>query len=126
MSSTNTKTIASGKELDLRKRFFELYAANPIPDEEKLSNVGLFLKRQELTKMVYLNHVYNQILNTHEVIMEFGTRWGQNLVTLSNLRGMYEPYNYSRKIVGFDTFAGFEGVSQKDGGHGVIKKGSFT
>ena len=28
---------------------------------------------------------------------------------------MYEPYNYSRKIVGFDTFEGFVGTSEKDG-----------
>lgn len=126
MSSQNTKTIASGKELDQRKKFFDLYSSNPIPDGEKLSNLGLFVKRQELSKVIYLNHIYNQILNTHGVIMEFGTRWGQNLVTLSSLRGMYEPYNYSRKIVGFDTFAGFEGVSDKDGGHGIIRKGSFS
>ena len=39
--------------------------------------------------------------------MEFGVRWGQNLITLNNLRGIYEPFNHSRKIIGFDTFEGF-------------------
>jgi len=31
------------------------------------------------------------------------------------MRGIYEPYNRLRKIVGFDTFAGFPSVSPKDG-----------
>jgi hypothetical protein len=28
---------------------------------------------------------------------------------------MYEPYNYNRKIIGFDTFSGFPSVDAKDG-----------
>ena len=58
--------------------------------------------------------------------MEFGVRWGQNLVTLSNLRGIYEPFNYSRKIIGFDTFEGFPSVHEKDGTHQSIEKGAFN
>ena len=80
---------------------------SPIPDEEKLSQVGLFMKRQELSKILFFNELYQQILNVHGIIIEFGTRWGQNLTTLSNLSGIYEFYNYNRKIVGFDTFSGF-------------------
>ena len=39
--------------------------------------------------------------------MEFGVEYGSSLALLSNLRAIYEPYNYSRKIIGFDTFSGF-------------------
>jgi hypothetical protein len=60
------------------------------------------------------------------VIMEFGVRWGQNLVTLNNLRGIYEPYNHSRKIIGFDTFSGFPSVHKNDGSHSIIEKGAFS
>ena len=66
-------------------------------------------------------------MNTHGVIIEFGTRWGTNLVTLSNLRGIYEPFNYNRKIIGFDTFEGFKNTSSKnDGAHEIIKDGAFS
>ena len=47
---------------------------------------------------------------------EFGCRWGQNLSLLTSLRGIYEPFNRLRKIVGFDTFEGFPSVSSKDPG----------
>src|SRR5262249_33172957 len=52
--------------------------------------------------------------------------WGQNLVTLTNLRGMFEPYNYSRKIIGFDTFTGFPSGHPKDGSHEAIKLGAYS
>lgn len=120
------KTIASSNELDKRNKFLELYKNAPIPDNEKLTNSGLFVKRQDLTKQLFFNDLYTKIVNTHGVIMEFGVRWGQNLVTLNNLRGIHEPFNYSRKIIGFDTFEGFAEVDKKDGDHSIIKKGAFS
>lgn len=121
-----TKTIASESEKNNRLRFFETYNDNPIPHEEQLANIGLFLKRQELSKILFLDEIYRHIINVHGVIVEFGVRWGANLITLNNLRGIYEPYNYSRKIIGFDTFSGFPVLNSKDGKHEVIKKGSFS
>jgi hypothetical protein len=121
-----TKTISSSEEQDRREHFLSLYKGSPLPENEVLSNLGLFTKRQELTKQLFLDRIYQQILNVHGVIMEFGVRWGQNLVTLSNLRGIYEPYNYSRKIIGFDTFSGFPSVDKKDGIHPIIEKGAFS
>lgn len=121
-----TKTIASTAEQDKRKAFFELYENNPIPPAERLSNTGVFTKRQDLSKQLFFNEIYHQLVHVHGVIMEFGVRWGQNLVTLNNLRGIYEPYNYSRKIIGFDTFEGFPSVDKKDGEHAVIEKGAFS
>ena len=37
------------------------------------------------------------------MVIEFGVRWGANLGLFQSLRGMYEPFNYNRKIVGFET-----------------------
>lgn len=121
-----TKTIASVKEQETRNAFYNIYKNNPIPVSEQLSNVGLFVKRQDLTKQLFLNEIYQNIVNVHGVIMEFGVRWGQNLVTLNNLRGIYEPFNHSRKIIGFDTFEGFPSVDVKDGNHSIISKGAFS
>ncbi len=126
MSLPTIKTIASSKEIDNRKNFFDLYNANPIPQNEVLANMALFINRQELTKILYLNELYKKITEVHGIVIEFGVRWGRHMTTLLNLRGIYEPYNYSRKIIGFDTFSGFDSISQKDGNHEIIKKGSFS
>jgi hypothetical protein len=124
--SIKIKTIASENEKANRKAFFDLFSQSPLPDNEKLSNIGLFQKRQDLTKQLFFNDVYQQIMGVHGVIMEFGTRWGQNLVTLNNLRAIHEPYNFSRKIIGFDTFGGFASVNSKDGTHDIIQEGAFS
>lgn len=120
------KSIASSVELENRNKLNHLFKNCPIPENERLTNSGLFMKRQDLTKQLFFNDLYSKIINVHGVIMEFGVRWGQNLVTLNNLRGIHEPFNYSRKIIGFDTFSGFENVSEKDGTHEIIKKGAFS
>lgn len=120
------KSIASSKEVENRNSIVELFKNNPIPDNEKLANVGVFQKRQDFTKQLFFNEIYQEVLKVHGSIFEFGVRWGQNLVTLNNLRGIYEPYNYSRKIVGFDTFKGFPSVDSKDGAHQSIQKGAFS
>lgn len=76
----------------------------------------VFLKRQVLSRLLYEDQLYRRILDVPGVICEFGVHWGATIATLCNLRGIYEPFNYSRQIVGFDTFGGFVGVDSKDGG----------
>lgn len=126
MSEIKINTLASTGELNNRKELVNLFKQSPIPENEILNNVGLFEKRQELTKQLFFNEIYKQVLNIHGSIMEFGVRWGQNLVTLNNLRGIYEPYNYNRLIIGFDTFEGFPVINEKDGQNEIIKKGAFS
>ncbi|GAG45973.1 unnamed protein product, partial [marine sediment metagenome] len=66
--------------------------------------------------LLFFNEIYKKILNVHGVIMEFGVYWGRDLALLQNLRGLYEPSNFTRKIIGFDTFEGIKGFdNEKDG-----------
>lgn len=74
------------------------------------------LKRQSLSRILYYNFLYQKIIDVPGVICEFGVQWGATLAQLINLRAMYEPFNYTRKIFGFDTFEGFTVVDSKDGG----------
>jgi len=74
------------------------------------------LKRMALSRVIYYHELYQKIINIPGVICEFGVQWGATMALLQNLRGMYEPYNVSRKIIGFDTFEGFSTIDIKDGG----------
>jgi len=62
-------------------------------------------------------------MHLHGNIFEFGVRYGQNLSLFTSLRGIYEPYNYNRRIVGFDTWEGFPAVHSND--KEKWKKGDF-
>ena len=50
-----------------------------------------------------------------------GTEHGPVLV----VSGLYEPFNYTRRIVGFDTFEGFPSVDPKDGSAEVASVGAY-
>jgi hypothetical protein len=106
--------------------FIDLFRNSPIPTEFLISNLNLYTRRQDLTRVLFMHDLYKKILPVHGVIMEFGTWWGQNLALFSNFRGIYEPYNHDRKIIGFDTFQGFPSVHEKDGKASMIKKGTFS
>ena len=109
-----------------REEFLKLFKECPIPENELLQNLGLFLPRQHLSRIIFMHEIYKKIIDVHGVIMEFGTRWGQNLALFESFRGMYEPYNYHRKIIGFDTFEGFLSIHEKDGQDKVVKKGGYS
>jgi hypothetical protein len=120
-----TKTKSSGQELSTREQFKRLFDNCPIPDNEQLQNLGLFVNRQTFSRFMFMHEMYQQIINVHGVVMEFGVRWGQNLALFSTFRGMYEPANFYRKIVGFDTFSGFPSVHEKDGADDIASVGAY-
>lgn len=106
---------SSQEEKKNRNYFYSLFKNNPIPENEVLSNLGLYLNRQTLSRILFMHELYKKIIKVHGVIIEFGVRWGQNLALFESFRGIYEPYNYNRKIIGFDTFEGFPQLNPKDG-----------
>ncbi|WP_028065373.1 crotonobetainyl-CoA--carnitine CoA-transferase [Solirubrobacter soli] len=120
-----TLVAASEQDVDVRGRALELFKASPIPDAERLQNLGLHTSRQTLARMLFFHEVYKRIVGVHGVVMEFGVRWGQDLALLQSLRGIYEPYNHTRKIIGFDTFEGFPSVHAADGAHEIIETGNY-
>jgi hypothetical protein len=50
----------------------------------------------------------------HGYIIECGVFLGAGLMTWAQLSAIYEPVNHVRRVVGFDTFEGFVGISEKD------------
>jgi hypothetical protein len=91
-----------------------LLAESPTSPEELVDNLALYLRRQPLTQLLSRDALYRMVLDVPGVIMEFGVHRGRHLAALTALRGVYEPYNPHRRIVGFDTFTGFPGVTERD------------
>ena len=125
MSKIKIETFPSDNEKSLRQDFFRLYKECPIPDNEMLSNLGLFLKRQDLSNILFKQKLYEQIIGVHGVVMEFGVRWGNSLALFESFRGIFEPFNSNRKIIGFDSFEGFPSVHEKDGDASIITQGAY-
>jgi|APLak6261703504_1056268.scaffolds.fasta_scaffold00952_4 hypothetical protein len=120
------KWHASEKEVSIRQGLIRNFKECPIPDNEIFSNLSLFMSRQNLSQLLFVNEMYQHIVGVHGVIMEFGVRWGRNMALYESLRGIYEPFNHNRKIIGFDTFEGFPSVNEKDGNSDIIEVGAYS
>jgi len=125
-TSIKAKWNASENEAEIRRQIVEYFRNCPIPDAEILQNLPLFLSRQNLSQIFFVQEMYQHILDVHGVVMEFGVRWGRNLALYESLRGIYEPFNHNRKIIGFDTFEGFPSVDRKDGSDKIIQVGAYN
>lgn len=120
MKKIRVLTGSNETEKNQRSEFLDLYDKAPISKNEMIQNMGLFVNRMNLSRILFMHELYLKIIEVHGIVIEFGVRWGQNLALYQNFRGIYEPYNYNRKIVGFDTFEGFPEVDVKDGQKAAI------
>jgi hypothetical protein len=108
-----------------REDLFRLFAERPLSDEELLVNLGLFMRSGALAKLLFLNEVYAEIVSIPGVVCEFGVWWGQTLAVFENLGAVYEPYNSTRRVIGFDTFSGYAGIGQHDKRSSGIAEGVY-
>jgi len=125
---TRSDSISAGKlnaqDQEKKNQLLTMLFDSPIPKEELHLNLTLFLDRRLISRVLFIDEIYRQILPVHGSIFEFGVRYGSNLSLFTSMRGIHEPFNHNRKIVGFDTFEGFVGVEpQMDGD---AKSGDFA
>jgi hypothetical protein len=125
---TRSDSISSGKlnamDQEKKNQLLTMLFNSPIPKEELHLNLTLFLDRRLISRVLFIDEIYRQILTVHGSIFEFGVRYGSNLSLFTSMRGIHEPFNHNRKIVGFDTFEGFVGVESRLDGE--AKSGDFA
>ncbi len=124
--SMSIQSYASTEELANRASLVSLLRRCPVPDDQLLSNLGLFLESKDLARILFMDFLFRQVTDVQGVVMEFGTRWGQNAALFAALRGIYEPFNRHRKIVAFDTFAGFPAIASEDGASVMMRPGQLA
>ena len=78
------------------------------------------LNRISLSKILFYDEIVRKITNVPGAVIELGVQWGALTSLLYNLTTIREPFNFRRKIIGFDTFSGFpaSSISDKEAGLG--------
>lgn len=90
---------------------FEKYAYDT---ETKLRNFEKYVDRQSLARFLARYELFRRIIGIKGSIVECGVHYGGGLLAWGKLSSALEPYALHRKVIGFDTFEGFPGVSDKD------------
>jgi Macrocin-O-methyltransferase (TylF) len=124
--STKLQSRATPKQSEARQTLLDLFGRCPIPRDQLLVNLGLYTRSSVLAKMLYVNELYQKIVTVPGVVMEFGVWWGTNLALFESLRAIYEPYNHTRKVVGFDTFTGYPAIRPEDGDCDLARPGTYA
>lgn len=118
---SSVETKASPATIEHKRVLHELFAKRIMNDDELLANAGLYMRSSAIAKLLFLNELYELIVDVPGVIMEFGTWYGQNLAVFENLRAIYEPFNQNRRIIGFDTFTGYASMTDRDRANEVVQ-----
>ncbi len=92
----------------------QFFDSSPGSSIEKLENFGKYVPRQSLARFLARYEIFKQIENIQGSIVECGVLFGGGLLSFANLSSILEPYNFQRRVFGFDTFEGFPDIADKD------------
>jgi len=127
ISRFNESAKVGKLDYEFLKQLTEYFEKSPDLVADKLANFPKYVTRQDLTYFLAKYEIFKKILHVNGSIVECGVLFGGGLMTFAKLSSIFEPINYSRKIIGFDTFSGFLKLSRKDIGSTstLAKKGGL-
>jgi hypothetical protein len=113
MQDPRTQTVADREVATRLEAYFPASLGHHV---DKLRNFTKYVTRQTLAHFLARHELFRKVLAQHGHIIECGVFLGGGLMTWAQLSAIYEPYNHTRRVVGFDTFTGFPGLHAKDAG----------
>lgn len=115
MFDLRERATQTGSDRQFREQIGPHFDSSVGTTLDKLNNFARFTPRQSLSTFLAKDHIFRHILHVHGNVVECGVFYGGGLFTWAQLSAIYEPVNHGRKVVGFDTFSGFPGLTSKDG-----------
>ncbi len=108
------KKFRTAAELEVGKNIEQIFTACPDSVEYKLESFPKYVRRQHLKRFLAMYEIFKLALPVKGSVVECGVFRGFGVMTWAKLSTMLEPENLTRRIYGFDSFAGFPSVSDKD------------
>lgn len=126
MGQHATKHLA--QEMDVIKDLSEAFERSELPLFERLHQFPRHVRRQDIARFLAKFEIFKLNLQVMGCVVECGVFAGGGLMSWAHFSSILEPYNYNRRILGFDTFSGFPEVHEKDFGMGSsehLRKGGL-
>jgi len=122
-SSVNTE-----RDLKFLEKLDEYFINSVGTNIEKINNFPKYVPRQKLAYFLAKYEIFKKILDVQGSIVECGVLFGGGLMAFAQFSAIFEPVNHQRKIIGFDTFAGFTKMTKGDRNSSseFAKKGGYA
>ena len=101
-------------ESEVGQRLQEIFEACSDTVEVRLENFPKYVRRQHLKRFLAMYELFKLALPVKGSVVECGVFRGFGLMSWAKLSTILEPENLTRRIYGFDTFAGFPSVANED------------
>jgi len=119
-------------DVDARTALEAYFNDSPGSATEKIENFAKYVPRQNLARFLARYEMFQRIKDVQGSIVECGVLFGGGLLSFAKLSTILEPYNFQRRIIGFDSFSGFPTIDdadlagKKDRKSAHLKKGGFS
>jgi hypothetical protein len=113
-NKAGSKPMRTDEEKTVGKALEKIFNACDDSVETRLENFPKYVRRQNLTRFLALYEIFKRVLTVKGSVIECGVNRGNGLMAWAKLSAVLEPVNFSRRIYGFDTFAGFPSINEKD------------
>ena len=115
MTAPASETVyRTANEQSAAERTTSAFARNPDSLAVKLDNFPKYVRRVPLKRFLAMYEVFKRILPVKGSIVECGVFRGFGTMSWAKLSAILEPENLTRRIYGFDTFAGFPSLAGQD------------
>jgi hypothetical protein len=84
----------------------------------RLQTFPRHVRRQDIARFLTKYELYKLTLPANGSVVECGVFAGGGLMSWLHFSAILEPYNHTRRVIGFDTFTGFPGLHERDAEQG--------
>ena len=108
------KTFKTSAEQAVGPAIAAIFERSADTTEQKIECFPKYVRRQHLKRFLAMYEIYKLALTVKGSVVECGVFRGFGLMSWAKLSAILEPENLTRRIYGFDTFAGFPTLSARD------------
>ena len=112
--TTSARVYRTDVENDVGRTIEAIFNRSAESVETRLENFPKYVRRQHLKRFLAMYEIFKRVLPLKGSVIECGVFHGFGLMSWAKLSTILEPENLTRRIYGFDTFAGFPSVSRND------------
>jgi hypothetical protein len=103
------------KERGFLERLEEVAQQSQTTNVERFANFPLWAPRQNVARFLAQWEIYRQhVVEVHGSVIECGVAFGGGVGAWAHFASILEPVNHTRRVIAFDTFAGFPGMGAHD------------